>query len=204
MQSESDLVRRAQAGDAEAFCMLARAYERRLFVLALHYCRDCHDAEDLSQEVWLKAFRALKSFRGESSFYTWLRHITINTFLNHRRGQGQFDRAIELEEWELSRNEETRGHVSLPPANNLAENIEQDILIERVLGVLAELTPQQRLIFLLKHHEGMTYEEISAALGCSTGTTKKALFRAVRKLREHLGVEVETTNYRPCPAAERG
>ena len=134
MQSESDLVRHAQAGDTEAFCTLARAYERRLFVLALHYCRDCHDAEDLSQEVWLKAFRALKSFRGESSFYTWLRHIMINTFLNHRRGQGQFDRAIELEEWELSRNEETRGHVSLLPANSLAENVEQDMLVERVLG----------------------------------------------------------------------
>ena len=86
MTSENELIRRAQSGDLEAFCLLARGYERRVFALALHYCRGREDAEDLSQEVWLKAFRSLAGFRFESSFYTWLRRIMVNTFLNDRRG----------------------------------------------------------------------------------------------------------------------
>ena len=89
--SEADLIRRAQSNNTDAFCLLAEQYTRRIYLLAYHYCRDAQDAEDLSQEVWLKAFQALNSFRFESSFYTWLRRITINTFLNRQRivRQGQ-------------------------------------------------------------------------------------------------------------------
>jgi RNA polymerase sigma-70 factor (ECF subfamily) len=78
--SEAELIRRAKSGDREAFCLLAQSFERRLYALALYYVRDAHDAEDLSQEVWLKAYRAMNSFRGESSFYTWLRRIAITLF----------------------------------------------------------------------------------------------------------------------------
>jgi RNA polymerase sigma-70 factor (ECF subfamily) len=206
-QSESELIGRAQAGDAEAFSTLAAAYERRLFVLALHHTRDRHDAEDLSQEVWLKAFRAIKSFRGESSFYTWLRQIMINTFLNERRtpryGGAQ---VVELDSWEASRRDAAHGSNSSGSSSlhartrGLEETVEQQFLVTRVLDALGDLTAQQRLIFLLKHHEGMTYEEISESIGCSAGTTKKALFRAVLKLRQQLGVEVEeAAHYEPHP-----
>ena len=203
---ESELIGRAQSGDAEAFASLARFYERRLLLLALHYCRDRHDAEDLSQEVWLKAFRAIKSFRGESSFYTWLRQITINAFLNERRALGNA-RVVELDAWEASRRDCGGGathaeEMALPLARTprgLEESLEQQFLVARVLDALGDLTPQQRLIFLLKHQEGMTYEEISAAIGCSVGTTKKALFRAVLKLRERLGVAPRAADYKPLP-----
>ena len=84
--NENDLIRRAQADDANAFCSLAERYARRIYLLALHYCRNAQDAEDLSQEVWLKAYQALAGFRSDSSFYTWLRRITINAFLNHCSG----------------------------------------------------------------------------------------------------------------------
>ena len=201
------MIGRAQGGDAEAFAALARAYERRLLQLALHYCRDRHDAEDLSQEVWLKAFRAIKSFRGESSFYTWLRQITINAFLNERRALGNA-RVVELDAWEASRrdsgggaaHDEEEEKFALPRARTprgVEESLEQQFLVARVLNALGDLTPQQRLIFLLKHQEGMTYEEISAAVGCSVGTTKKALFRAVLKLRERLGVAPRAADYKP-------
>src|SRR5690349_6983638 len=83
--NETDLIRRAQADDANAFSSLAERYARRIYLLAFHYCRNAQDAEDLSQEVWLKAFQALAGFRSDSSFYTWLRRITINAFLNHQR-----------------------------------------------------------------------------------------------------------------------
>ena len=83
--NETDLIRRAQADDANAFCSLAERYARRIYLLAFHYCRNTQDAEDLSQEVWLRAYQALRGFRADSSFYTWLRRITINAFLNHQR-----------------------------------------------------------------------------------------------------------------------
>lgn len=201
--SESELIGRAQRGDAEAFAALARFYERRLLLLALHYCRDRHDAEDLSQEVWLKAFRAIKSFRGESSFYTWLRQITINTFLNERRAP-RAPCVVELDAWEASRRNATGAQESALSvarrAGGVEENLERQFLVARVLDALGDLTPQQRLIFLLKHQEGMTYEEISAAIGCSAGTTKKALFRAVLKVRERLGVATDDeAGYKSLP-----
>src|SRR6266481_8397316 len=83
--SEDELIRRAQSADMDAFCLLAQRFERRIYLLALHFCHNQQDAEDLSQEVWLKSYQALNTFKGESSFYTWLRKITINCFLNHQR-----------------------------------------------------------------------------------------------------------------------
>ncbi len=183
MTSENELIRLAQSGDGEAFCQLARRYERRIFSLALHYCRSAPDAEDLSQEAWLKAYRSLQSFRGESSFYTWIRQITINTFLNYKRRTKMLDKEfIPTDAEEL----ESRH------ARSVEESLNDKILVERVMQALGELTSQQRLIFLLKHREGMTYDEIAASLGCSAGTVKKSLFRAVLKLRERLGIGVES------------
>ncbi|MGH8500329.1 MAG: RNA polymerase sigma factor [Methylococcales bacterium] len=196
MQSETELIQRAQSGDREAFCLLARGYERRVFRLALHYCQNRHDAEDLSQDVWLKAYRAIGSFRGESGFYTWLRQITINTFLNHKRGMTmmfagnkqviRLGELVSLEELGLAE-----------PARDAEEELHQQMLVGKVMESLNELTPQQRLIFLLKHCEGMTYEEISHASAVSAGTIKKALFRAVRKLRGHLGIVTEQAEAAP-------
>jgi RNA polymerase sigma-70 factor, ECF subfamily len=200
--SEAELIKAAQAGDAEAFCLLAESYQRRVYLLALHYCRDAHDAEDLSQEVWLKAFRALGQFRGESSFHTWLRQIIINSFLNHRRAAAVrlHDRNTALHFEALAETNGLNGSRA-GRARDAEGDLHAKILLERVLEALGELTPQQRLMFLLKHREGMTYEEISKAFNCSTGTVKKALFRAVVKLRQRLGVEAEATEYESCAAS---
>jgi RNA polymerase sigma-70 factor, ECF subfamily len=202
--NEDELIKAAQAGDTDAFCLLAESYQRRVYLLALHYCRDASDAEDLSQEVWLKAFRALGGFRNESSFYTWLRQIIVNSFLNHRRTAARRwannTSAVDIET--LTETNEANGWAA-PRSRDAEGDIHTKILLERVLEALGELTPQQRLIFLLKHREGLTYEEIAKAFNCSTGTAKKALFRAVVKLRQRLGVEVvETTEYEPCAAGK--
>ena len=186
--NETDLIRLAQADDANAFCSLAERYARRIYLLAFHYCRNAPDAEDLSQEVWLKAYQALQSFRFDSSFYTWLRRITINAFLNHRRSgffrrQGQTT-AVEL----MPLDSETLSESSLASP----ENIYNKLLFESVVQALSELTPSQRLAFLLRHYEGMSYEEIANAMNCSTGTVKKGVWRAITKLRARLSTESES------------
>ena len=186
-ESDTELIRRAQADDIDAFCLLAQRYARRIHLLAFHYCRNAQDAEDLSQEVWLKAYQALRSFRSDSSFYTWLRRITINAFLNHRRasffrrrGQTTAVQLVQIDSEPL----ESR---SVSP-----ENIYNKLLFESVLDALAELTPSQRLAFLLRHYEGMSYDEIANAMKCSSGTVKKGVSRAIVKLRARLSPPTDT------------
>ena len=190
MIEEQKLIERAQEGDHEAFCLLARSYQRRIYALALHYTRDPHEAEDLSQEVWLKAYRAIGGFRSEAGFYTWLRRITINTFLNRQREiktmYSSGKKAFRLGEM-VSLDE--LGFTPSEPRHAPEERLQQQMMVEKVMEGLSELTAQQRLIFLLKHREGMTYDEIAQACAVSTGTVKKALFRAISRLREYLGVK---------------
>ena len=201
--TEDELIKQAQAGEPEAFCSLARGYERRIYSLAFHYCRERQDAEDLSQEVWLRAYAALATFRFESSFYTWLRRITINCFLNHRRRQdrvGSFpwsrsfadDDTVDRQATDTASETRTAGWET---------TLQNRLVVEKVMQTLSEVTPHQRLIFLLKHQEGMTYEEIAKELGCSLGTVKKSVSRTVAKLREKLGVNNETENYVSYAAA---
>ncbi|MFP5265229.1 MAG: RNA polymerase sigma factor [Blastocatellia bacterium] len=200
---ESRLVERAKEGDHEAFCDLAKFHERRVYSLAMYYCHDSHDAEDLSQEVWLKAYKAIAGFRGESSFFTWLRQIMINTFLNHRRPAtikiGGEEAPVKVELLDPSENFDS------PPASHVhdaEERIHNKILAGKVIQALGELTAQQRLIFILKHCEGMTYEEISQSLGCSTGAVKKSLFRTVNSLREHFSHESRTSDHAPAAVSK--
>jgi RNA polymerase sigma-70 factor (ECF subfamily) len=194
LTSEHELIRRAQDGDIDAFCRLAREYERRVYALALHYCRQREDAEDLSQEVWLKAFRSLGGFRFESSFYTWLRRIMVNAFLNHRRAmtvtRDDERTTVRLDSLEELLDEQTlaRGLAS----ETVEDDFQRGIMVGRVMRALSELTEQQRLIFLLKHREGMTCQEVAEVLDCSAGTVKKSLFRSIEKLRTALGLGAET------------
>ena len=195
MTSETELITLAQSGDSEAFCSLARRYERRIYSLALYYCRSTPDAEDLSQEAWLKAYRNIQSFRGEASFYTWLRQITINTFLNYKRQTRMFDKNIITTEAQEHDPVEQLSGLDRSSAITVEDRINNKLLVEKVMLALAELTSQQRLTFLLKYREEMTYDEIASALGCSAGTVKKTLFRVVLKLRERLGIDIEATSY---------
>lgn len=188
--SDTDLIRRAQADDIDAFCLLAERYARRIHLLAFHYCRNAQDAEDLSQEVWLKAYQALRSFRSDSSFYTWLRRITINAFLNHRRSNF-FRRQGQTTTVQLVQIDSEAFDTPLESRDNSPENIYNKLLFESVVDALAQLTPSQRLAFLLRHYEGMSYEEIANAMNCSTGTVKKGVSRAIVKLRAKLSPDSE-------------
>lgn len=188
--SDDELIKRAQANDLDAFCKLAERYARRIHLLASHYCRNAQDAEDLSQEVWLKAYQAVRTFRSDSSFYTWLRRITINAFLNHRRSSF-FRRRGQTMAVQLMPLDSDTPETFLESRSDSPENIYNKLLFENVVSALAELTPSQRLAFLLRHYEGMTYEEIANAMNCSTGTVKKGVSRAIGKLRARLSAESE-------------
>jgi RNA polymerase sigma-70 factor (ECF subfamily) len=200
MRTESDLISQARRGDTDAFCLLAERYQRRIYALAAHYCQDAHDAEDLSQEVWLRAYRAIASFRAEASFYTWLRQITINCFLNDRRSQKSRREHETPEIWRENEDGELNGWE--PAQGDWDGDFERRVLLGRVWGALGDLTAQQRLIFLLKHQEGMTYDEIAALLGCTAGTVKKSLFRTVAKIRARLGLDPKTAEYAPVAVNE--
>jgi RNA polymerase sigma-70 factor (ECF subfamily) len=191
--SETELVERAQAGEAEAFAELAGRYERRIYSLALYYSHDAQDAEDLSQEAWLRAFRAINSFKGESSFYTWIRKITINCFLNRERAPFARLRAM--------LNQANQDSPRAAP-QNIEHSLHDRILFQNVMVALGQVTPRQRLIFVLKHQEGMTYEEIAKVVGCSTGTAKKAVARALARVREQLQVTTGIEDRVACAAGQ--
>jgi RNA polymerase sigma-70 factor (ECF subfamily) len=200
-EREAELISRAQAGETNVFCELAESYERRIYSLALQYCHNAQDAEDLSQEVWLKAYEALASFRFESSFYTWLRKITINTFLNHQRGRVFRQRGRQTTvEFVTS---DSAG-AELRDRRDAEGVLVNQVLMEKVGKALLQLSSRQRLVFLLKHYEGMTYEEIARAIGCSTGTVKKAVARAIMKLRAQLDNNNIKESDVPCVAVEYG
>jgi len=183
--SDDDLIRLAQGDDTDAFCQLSERYARRIYLLAFHYCRNAQDAEDLSQEVWLKAYQSLAGFRCDASFYTWLRRITINTFLNHQRSRSFLRQGQTTIAQFLALDANT---TSIPSDLASEKAIFNKVLFENVMNALAELTPSQRLIFLLRHYEGMSYEEIANAMNCSVGTAKKSVWRAIVKLRSRLEV----------------
>ena len=169
--AEAELIARAKRGDVDAFCLLVSGHRRSIYSLALRLCGNHHDAEDLSQEVFLNAYRALDGFRGDSSLHTWLRRIMVNSFVNHNRKQ-KLLRATDIAEGEgfpIARSDRTA-------FNN--------VMVQQVLQYLEEFPARQRLMFVMKHQEGLTYEEVADACGTSVGTVKQTVFRVVEKLRQ--------------------
>ena len=168
--AETELIAKAKRGDVDAFCLLVSSHKRSMHALALRFCGNYHDAEDLTQEVFFNAYRAIDRFRGDSSFHTWLRRIMVNSFLTHKR------RKV-LPSADLA---EGPGF-AISGSDRTAFN---NVMVQQILLRLEDMTPRQRLIFVMKHQEGLTCEEIADYFGTSVGTVKKTLFRLVHKMRE--------------------
>jgi RNA polymerase sigma-70 factor, ECF subfamily len=182
---EAELVSRAQRGDADAFCRLATQHHRSLYVLALKYSGNHHDAEDLMQDVMLNAYRAIHQFKGMSSFRTWLARIMLNSFLNQRRKSDPLTPAKRQEPME----EESEPTFYSKHSERHSEwNVHNGLVMKQILNLLASVPERQRLMFLMKHQEGMTCEEIADTMGTSVGTVKKTLFRVVDRLRQHFAM----------------
>jgi RNA polymerase sigma-70 factor (ECF subfamily) len=171
--AEKRLVREAQNGDLMAFERLYRENERKVFALCLRLSSDGALAEELTQEVFVRAWRKLGSFRGESAFSSWLYPLTVNVALSERRSRRRRDaRIVAIDD-----------PASLERAPGAARP-EAGFDLEKAM---AALPPGARAVFVLHDVEGRTHEEIAAMLDLAPGTSKAQLFRARRLLREALG-----------------
>ncbi len=166
------------AAAAEAppdFPTLVETHKRRLYYVARDLTGNHHDAEDLTQEVFIKAYRALDSFRGDAKVFTWLYRIAVNTYLNKRRKKAL--RYMQLED------DFSRDAADTPAADDVTARRDLGDAITASLDVLA---PRERTAFTLKHLHDMTIREVAAAMDVAEGTVKSTLYRAVRKLRTEL------------------
>jgi len=174
-QSDLSLVQLAQRGDAGAFDALVRRYQHKVVKLVLRYVRDPAEAEDIAQEAFIKAYRALPRFRGDSAFYTWLYRIAINTAKNVLASRGrspiryEVDRADD-DDYDVVANLKD---AATPEALALTEEIRST-----VTAAIDALPEDLRTAIQLRELEGLSYEEIAAAMECPVGTVRSRIFRA--------------------------
>jgi RNA polymerase sigma-70 factor, ECF subfamily len=173
--TDQQLVRRVQEGDRTAFDLLVRKYQHRVLKLVSRFVSDAAEAEDVAQEAFLKAYRALPSFRGESAFYTWLYRIAINTAKNalvsNRRRPVDFD--LDLQDPEQYDRHARLKEGDTPEGVLLTEEIRQT-----VSEAMEQLPEDLRTAIVLRELEGLSYEEIAEAMDCPVGTVRSRIFRA--------------------------
>ena len=184
---DTSLIREAQQGNRAAFEVLVRHYDQSVLRLALHLTGSEHDAEDIYQEAFLKAYRYLGNFRFECSFYTWIYRIVTNLCLDQlrRRKTRREDRAVVLDH--------SGGEIDVLASvsdnrsfSNPGKELDRKVLGERIQSALDKLTPRERMVFELKHYQGLRLRAIGEMLNTTEETAKNTLFRATKKLRTQL------------------
>ena len=188
---ERALVVEAQAGNRAAFEELVHRYDRDVLRLALNLMKRTEDARDVYQEAFLKVYRNLHRFRFECSFYTWLYRIVTNVCLDHlrRRQARPEDQAPELhaaQQEDASTDIFERQREQRPTLDPERHLLGQEIR-KRLASAMERLSPRERIVFEMKHYQGLKLRAIGDALGTSEETVKNSLFRATRKLRNELG-----------------
>jgi RNA polymerase sigma-70 factor (ECF subfamily) len=181
--SDKKLVERVQKGDKGAFDLLVLKYQHKIVNLIMRYVRDPELAQDIAQEAFIKAYRALPRFRGDSAFYTWMYRIAVNTAKNHLAAQRRRPMDVELdlqdpEQYDLhAKLKETDTPEGVALGNELKETVERAI---------AALPEDLRTAIVLRELEGMSYEEIAQTMECPVGTVRSRIFRA----RDAIGKKV--------------
>jgi RNA polymerase sigma-70 factor (ECF subfamily) len=175
---ERELVARARAHEEAAFESLFRRYRDKIYRVVYGWCLDSEVAMDLTQDVFLKAFRSIGSFKEESSFYTWLCRIAINRCMDYCR-QKRKHREIFLEE--VAAEESAQREEEIPPSAVQVEELKRDLR-----NAIDQLSEEARAAFTLRFFEGLSYKEIADALECSIGTVMSRIFYARQRLRELL------------------
>lgn len=184
------LVERAQRGDKQAFGLLVEKYQRKLARLLSRFVRDPAEVEDVTQEAFIKAYRALPKFRGDSAFYTWLYRIGINTAKNYLMAAGRrapTSTGVDSEEAE-----------SLEEGDQLRDiNTPESLLLSREIGdtvnnTMESLPEELRTAIQLREIEGMSYEDIAQIMNCPIGTVRSRIFRAREAIADQLKPLLDT------------
>jgi len=187
---DRELVERAQRGDKHAFELLVSKYQRKLSRLLARFVKDQTEVEDVAQEAFIKAYRALPSFRGDSAFYTWLYRIGINTAKNYLMAQGR--RAPTVSEFDSEEAEEFDAGERLRDNDTPENQLMTKQIAHTVNDAMDQLPDELRSAIQLREIEGLSYEEIAAAMGCPIGTVRSRIFRAREEIAERLKPLLET------------
>jgi len=186
---DQQLVERAQHGDKHAFELLVIKYQRKLGRLLSRFIRDAAEIEDVTQEAFIKAYRALPSFRGDSAFYTWLYRIGINTAKNYLVAMGR--RAPTTTEFDVADAETFDDGEQLKDVNTPENELMSKQIAKTVNQTLQDLPGELRTAITLREIDGLSYEDIATIMGCPIGTVRSRIFRAreaiAEKLRPMLG-----------------
>jgi RNA polymerase sigma-70 factor, ECF subfamily len=187
---DRQLVERAQRGDKRAFGLLVEKYQRKLGRLLARFIRDPAEVEDVTQEAFIKAYRALPAFRGDSAFYTWLYRIGINTAKNYLMALGRrapTSTEVEAEEAEGLEDAEQLRDINTPESMLLSAEI-----ASTVNATIEQLPEELRTAIQLREIEGMSYEDIARIMDCPIGTVRSRIFRAREAIAERLRPLLDT------------
>jgi RNA polymerase sigma-70 factor (ECF subfamily) len=189
-QTDLELVRRVQAGDKSAFDVLVLKYQQKVINLVMRYVHDPHIAMDVSQESFIKAYRGLKNFRGDSAFYTWLYRISINTAKNYlvSKNRRMPDDDIDAQEAEQYDGGDKLRDIATPERQALTDEIQAT-----VHSAIEALPDDLRIAITLRELEGLSYEEISETMDCPIGTVRSRIFRARESIEAELAPLLDQT-----------
>lgn len=188
---DQQLVERVQRGDKHAFDLLVSKYQRRLGRLISRFVRDPGEAEDVTQDAFIKAYRALPGFRGESAFYTWLYRIGINTAKNHlmsNKRRPPTSTPFDAEDSESFEEASLLQEVSTPENELMSKQV-----VDVVQASLQKLPEDLRSALTLREIEGLSYEEIASVMNCPVGTVRSRIFRAREAIADNLRPLLETS-----------
>jgi RNA polymerase sigma-70 factor (ECF subfamily) len=189
---DEELVNRSKSGDINAFEELVCRYERKIYSLTYRLMGNHEDANDFAQEAFLKAFQAIQNFRGEASFITWISRIATNVCRDELRKRYRIKTESLDEKITLDEGEVVKQHISPEPGP--AELYEQRDFQERIQRYINTLSPEFRLVLILRDINGYSYEEIAEELECSLGTVKSRINRARNYLKQKILSEREQNN----------
>ena len=182
-ETDQQLVAKVQKGDSRAFDMLVLKYQHKIFSLIGRYVRDADEVQDVAQEAFIKAYKALPRFRGDSAFYTWLYRIAINTAKNHLVSQSRRppDSDVDSADAEQFEGESGLKEYATPEHMLLRQEIETN-----VADAIDQLPPDLKTAITLRELEGMSYEEIAQMMECPIGTVRSRIFRAREAINKRL------------------
>ncbi|WP_252180451.1 RNA polymerase sigma factor RpoE [Endozoicomonas sp. 4G] len=183
-QADQQLVKRVQKGDKAAFDMLVLKYQHRLLGLVGSYISDYQEVQDVAQEAFVKAYRAIDKFRGDSSFYTWLYRIAVNTAKNYLVSKG---RKIPESDIDVHDADFLDSAASLRVVDTPERNLYRDEIEQVIHDVIRRLPDELRTAVMLREFDGLSYDEIANVMDCPVGTVRSRIFRA----REAIDKEVE-------------